>query len=374
MRTAGGGARNEKLKKVDSSRLGGLIIAILTLAAVFAILCAAAKFRPELVERLYRPFSRFVLYWLAYAFSFVPFSAAEILLYLAVALCFVAVVRLVYVLITGPRRLLYFTRFVLWAVIVAEIFGLVFYAFWGLNYQAEPLSATLALDVRARDKAELVALNEYLVEKANAYAELIPRGEDGYPEEIGFTKLAAKVAECFGEYTGRKELPAKYVLASRLLSYTGITGIFIPYTGEANVNADNVCSDLPFCIAHEMSHRYVVAPEDEANFFAFYILRGASDPYLAYSAYLAAIRYCQNALYDTDYEAFARIYSMYSDNMRKDLMQYKTHWEKYDGRLADVSAAVNDEYLKLQGEEDGVGSYDRMVDLMLAWYAEGGAK
>jgi hypothetical protein len=366
----GGAVENEKLKKIFESKFAGLIIANLSVAAACAMLYAAGRLRPEFIEKIYRPFSRFVLYWLARALSFVPFSAAEILLYLAIAAGLVAVIRLIYVMVTGPRRLIYLSRFALWAVLIAEIFGLVFYVLWGLNYSTEPLSATLALDVKARSKDELIALNEYLVEKANYYSGLISRGEDGYPEERGFAELAKEVAKRFGEYTGRKELPAKYIIASKFLSYTQITGIFIPYTGEANVNSNNVSSDLPFCMAHEMSHRYAIAPEDEVNFFAFYILYNSDDPYLAYSAYLAAIRYCQNALYYTDYGEFVKIYREYGTNMRNDLMQYADHWDKYEGDIAEISNSVNNRYLKLQGEKDGVKSYDRMVDLMLAWYQE----
>jgi len=367
---SGKAVKNEKMKKIYKIKYIGLIIAILSVVAASAILYAVGKLRPQFIDDVYRPFSRFVLYWLSYATGFVPFSAAEILLYIVIALALVAVVRLVYVMIAGPRRISYLTGFLLWAVLVAAIFGLVFYLDWGLNYDAEPLSATLALDVKARDENELIELNEYLVDRANYYSELVQRGEDGYPSEKDFTELAKEVAERFGEYTGRREIPAKYIIASEYLSYAQITGIFIPYTGEANVNKNNVSSDLPFCMAHEMSHRYAIAPEDEANFFAFYVLHGSDDPYLAYSAYLAAIRYCQNALYSVDYEEFARIYGTYNMYVGKDLMQYNDHWDRYEGKVAEVSSSVNNGYLVLQGESDGVKSYGRMVNLMLAWYEE----
>ena len=42
-----------------------------------------------------------------------------------------------------------------------------------------------------------------------------------------------------------------------------------------------------------------------------------------------------------------------------------------DGKVAEVSNKVNDTYLKVNKQEDGVKSYGRMVDLLLAQYREG---
>ena len=41
---------------------------------------------------------------------------------------------------------------------------------------------------------------------------------------------------------------------------------------------------------------------------------------------------------------------------------------KYDGAVAEVSNKVNDTYLKANGQEDGVESYDRMVDLIVGYW------
>jgi len=38
--------------------------------------------------------------------------------------------------------------------------------------------------------------------------------------------------------------------------------------------------------------------------------------------------------------------------------------------VADASTQMNDRYLKAHSQEDGVRSYGRMVDLMLAYYKE----
>jgi hypothetical protein len=45
-------------------------------------------------------------------------------------------------------------------------------------------------------------------------------------------------------------------------------------------------------------------------------------------------------------------------------------WKQFDGKVAEVSNKVNDTYLKVNKQEDGVKSYGRMVDLLLAQHRE----
>ena len=42
------------------------------------------------------------------------------------------------------------------------------------------------------------------------------------------------------------------------------------------------------------------------------------------------------------------------------------HWAQYEGPVQDVSNAANDAYLKANNQSDGMQSYGRMVDLLLA--------
>ena len=45
-------------------------------------------------------------------------------------------------------------------------------------------------------------------------------------------------------------------------------------------------------------------------------------------------------------------------------------WDRFDGKVAEASTQLNDRYLKANNQEDGVRSYGRMVDLMLAYYRD----
>ena len=53
-----------------------------------------------------------------------------------------------------------------------------------------------------------------------------------------------------------------------------------------------------------------------------------------------------------------------------DLAYNNAYWDHFDGKVAEASSRVNDTYLKMQNQTDGVKSYGRMVDLMLAYYRD----
>ncbi len=45
----------------------------------------------------------------------------------------------------------------------------------------------------------------------------------------------------------------------------------------------------------------------------------------------------------------------------QDLQENNEYWDQYEGKVAEVSNQVNDTYLKLNDQKDGVQSYGRVV-------------
>lgn len=349
-----------------------IFLTALVLGAVSLIAFNWLKAHPATVTEVYRPFSRSVLGAMSGFWSFVPFSAAEVLLYALIlgAVCFL--VRLIWVLISGDApRLKYLLRKISVLLLIAVVAVSSYYALWGMNYFGLTLGTELGLDVKKRSSAELCELAEYLCERTNELSLLVERdGTGAFSPEYTFEYFADEVAREFSEYSGREEKPAKYVIWSSGLSEFRTTGIFVAYTGEANVNRDNYVSSLPFCMAHETAHRYAVAREDEANFMAFLVLWDAEDPALAYSVHLAALRYTQSQLSSADREAFLEVSRKYNDLVRYDNQKYSEYWSQFEGKAAEVSQKTNNAYLSVNGQSDGTRSYGRMVDLLLAWYGE----
>ena len=46
------------------------------------------------------------------------------------------------------------------------------------------------------------------------------------------------------------------------------------------------------------------------------------------------------------------------------------YWSRFDGIAAAASTQINDAYLKANRQDEGVKSYGRMVDLLLADYRD----
>ena len=88
--------------------------------------------------------------------------------------------------------------------------------------------------------------------------------------------------------------------------------------------------------------------------------------YVRYSGTLLALIYAGNALSEADPAAYAAVWAMYSPAVVADLRAYNAAWESYDGEAAEVHEQLNDAYLKANGQTEGVRSYGRMVDLLIA--------
>jgi hypothetical protein len=254
--------------------------------------------------------------------------------------------------------------------------GVIYLAFllgWGLNYAREPFAVLAGLDASPAGVAELRVTCDELVEQADALRAGLPedgrgvmRLPDGLPgavarAERGYREAAAVYAVLAGR-PGR----AKPLLASRIFSYLGITGIFFPFTGEANVNADVPQPDLPFAISHEMAHARGFAREDEAGYIGYLACRFHPDADFRYSGVLAASVYALNALASVDRAAHREVAGRRSAAVLRDLQALQEWSDRYSGRVSRVSRSINNAYLRSQGQAEGVRSYGRMVDLLIA--------
>ena len=45
-------------------------------------------------------------------------------------------------------------------------------------------------------------------------------------------------------------------------------------------------------------------------------------------------------------------------------------WSSYEGVISETADRVNDTYLRVNGQAEGVKSYDRMVDLIVAYFRD----
>lgn len=78
--------------------------------------------------------------------------------------------------------------------------------------------------------------------------------------------------------------------------------------------------------------------------------------------------YSTNLLYDYDLETYTKLESGLEQKVMEDLKENNQFWKRYEGQISELSNQVNDTYLKANKQTDGVESYDRMVDLLMAEY------
>jgi len=342
-------------------------------AAVGLQLAASAS--PSLVERLYSErLYRAVAATFAASLGRVTFSVGEVLLGLAVAGAALWSLRVLVRLARarGRRRSVLLSALTR-AWVASGALYLAFLVLWGLNYRRPPYAALAGLDARPAAIAELRAVCEKLVAASN-------RAREGLPEDgAGVARLADGRSGALGrapagyDEAARLEpvlegasAPAKPVMVSTGLSYLGISGIFSPFTGEANVNMTLPDPDVPFAACHELAHAHGFAREDEANYVGYLACTRHPDPDFRYSGWLAASVYALNALGRVDRDGHTQLDARRAPGVRRDLAALVAWAERYRGPAERVSQVVNNAYLKSQGQKEGVRSYGRMVDLLIA--------
>jgi hypothetical protein len=347
----------------------------LALLPVAVALELAASASPPLVERLYaQRLYRVVSEMFAGSVGRVPFSLGEVLLWTGIggagAWTFRRLRRLGRA--RGRRRaVLVSTLADAWAA--AGALYLAFVVLWGLNYRRPPYAALAGLDARPATVGELVAVCERLISETNHARAGLPedaagvvRLADGRPGALRRAPTGYGEAARIEPVLAGASAPAKPVIISTVLSYLGISGIFSPFTGEANVNMTLPDPDVPFAACHELAHARGFAREDEANYVGYLACTRHPDGDFRYSGLLAASVYAMNELARVDRQGHMRLDARRAPGVRRDLAALVAWAERYRGPAERVSQAVNNAYLKTQGQKEGVRSYGRMVDLLIA--------
>lgn len=259
----------------------------------------------------------------------------------------------------------------------AGVLAFVFMLFYGVHYIAPPLEESLRMQVGQYTTDELYAAAESVTQEMNRLGAEVPRTEEGECSFGSFEEQAEAVREAYRGLAGRyavyrraakSPLPRPAVIFSKLMSYVGISGYFFPWSGEAVVSGDSVATHYPFCIAHEAAHALGVGPEDEANFSAFLACMSAGEESLRYSGLINAYVYLSNALYEQDSALGREISAMVSETCRADLQRLNEHYERYETPVREAGQKINDAYIKATGQPDGVRSYGKVVDFIIAWH------
>lgn len=293
----------------------------------------------------------------ARVWSIVPFSGVEVGIYLFLAVW----------VIYGVRHAREAGRILSRMLFCLTLLLFLFTINCGINYYRRPFSSYLSMGVKKSSSAELRELCRFLTEKVNETVDQSEYDESWIQEaRTAMENLGERYPELGGYYPKPKPL-----LVSRILSLQQLSGIYSPFTVEANFNREMTDYNIPHTICHELSHLKGFMREDEANFIGYLACIGSDSLAFQYSGYLTGWVYATNALARIDMEAYIELYRSLDLAVIEDLQENSYFWNQYEGKAAKVSNQMNDTYLKMNDQTDGVQSYGRMVDLMLGYYREG---
>ncbi len=302
----------------------------------------------------------------------VSFSAVEILLYVLIGRFIWGIVSGIYKVCKKKENVLtIILKGSSWCCLLIGSMFFIYTMACGINYQRNSFAETIGLENERYSKKELIRMAKYLTEEVNRLADRVPRTKEGIFLLEGNAKEEARramenLAEIYPVLEGYYPNP-KPIWISEILSYQHLTGVYSPFTIEANYNADMTDYNIPFTMCHELSHLRGFMSEDEANFIAYLSCIRSESEAFRYSGFLSGWLYVMNALYMEDVEIYGELRSKLNGGALQDLQANNLFWERYDGMTADVADQVNDIYLKANKQMDGVKSYGKVVDLMLAY-------
>ena len=240
----------------------------------------------------------------------------------------------------------------------------------------------LGIEEREYTFEELLAVRNYVVHRCNEISAVMERDENG---DIVYNGDMAKEAilqmQNLGEtYAGLRGFypRPKPLIFSDFMCQQYMQGYYFPFSMEANYNDVMYLTNKPATMCHELAHLKGFIYEDDANFVGFLACISSDDIFFEYSGYLSVLYYLDNDFYDAIggnteryFEEERILPQVHADN----IFVKQEEWDRInDTALIDTEVvdAVSDSFvetsLKLNGVEDGMISYNRVVQLLLQYY------
>ncbi|MBD5135826.1 MAG: DUF3810 domain-containing protein [Lachnospiraceae bacterium] len=335
-------------------------------------------------------FARGIYYYLSQLISTVtgifPFSIAEIFVLCSpILVILVIVLFLRHIAMSEGRHKTVIYKAVLNVLCVISAAFFIYVITDSVNYYRYPFSYYAGFEVEKSTVDELYAVGEDIVMRANEIREeLVNEDDEGVFKLTGSMGEVSEMAREAYKTLG-KEYPVlkghygknKLFLTSKYISYSKMVGLFVPFTMEANNNVDVVQYNIPSDMCHELAHLHGFIKEDEANYIAYLACTNSGNMEFEYSGLVQAYICIENALYDADLKKCEELTGKLSDKVRRDVNANSIYWKKIEDtktgkNVSSAAESINDEYLKANGQEEGVKSYGLMVDLLISQYRSEG--
>lgn len=345
-----------------------------------AFLVYLAGFFPGFVEKWYAlGFYPLFAGFLRFCFGWLPFSMGDLLYFLLVCWLLAALagwirsIRRNGISVAGTMAVLG-KSFRLACVVY-----LIFYLFWGLNYNRLGIAYQLSAPKEPYSKTEITALTRELITQANASRRAL---KDTLLPQPGINQIFNKAAQGYRllepvfPFLQYRQSSVKPSLYNSIADYVGFTGYYAPLTGEAQVRTDVPRVMLPFITCHEMAHQLGYASESEASFVGYLAAAASEDPYFRYSVYLDLLSYAQGQeflLYakENNYKEYESVLaghrSLMDSLVVKDRKVIREFFLQRQNQIAPVSSDLYDQFLKWNKQLAGINSYDEVISWLIAY-------
>lgn len=317
--------------------------------------------------------------------SLFPFSFGEILIMIAVFGIPASLLAMIVLLIIkkGRRKKVgkvfgYVYLWIITFVVVVQVNNCF------VLYRTSNFAQTNGIPENQHTNEQLEMLGDEIVVELNEAAENVQRDDKGrIVMNCDYDETAKKAMNALGKEFKNLEgyyVTPKPIICSFFMSQMNLTGIYFPFSMEANYNNDCYKAKLPCTVCHELAHTRGYIQEDEATFIAVLACIRSDDPYYRYAGYLTALTYVRNKIFDyASDDKKAEFDGQISDKVWADIDANREYWDSVKEKedtvfdtqtVSKLSSEFVDSNLKLNGVEDGSKSYGRMVDLMLNYFID----
>lgn len=270
-----------------------------------------------------------------------------------VILVFTLIKAVIAIKSTGFRPLIVWLNFIV----------LGFYLSWGFNYSRTDIRVRLSLGSDTLQDNTIAQLMREATDEVNKTAvrlgELTPRTIDNVYIKDTIPELVKAVMSDMGYILPKQVLVREFIPQGMLLRLA-TAGFYFPYTAECNIDAGLHPIQKAFVAAHECVHGFGIGDEGTCNFIAYLACMRSANILVKYSAQLAYWRTLKSL--KVNHALDKR--ELLNDIALHDLQAIIDTMNKYPDVFPEVRDFIYENFLKMQGIEEGEANYDRFVDLL----------
>lgn len=297
----------------------GYLVAAIIAACTWG-LREIAQTHTKLVDMIYPYVSRLIQDYMANWSSAVDFCVWQVLL---LVLLIVALATVVLMIIFRWNPIQWFG----WIAAAVSVVLLLNTGLLGLNEFAGPIAEDIRLEKAAGTQKEIEDAAAYYRDQANALSEKVSRDSAGnvtLPDLSTLNEQAVSgfenlVYDRYYSVFAGTTLPVKQLNMAETFTARGEMGCHSPITGEAAVNMEAPSAAIPYAISRQMCYRMSIVRPADLQFAAFLACQANDTVQYQYAGYLAAYRYCLNALSQS---AAGTVNAQANAQVRQDLNQW----------------------------------------------------